>query len=309
MNYIVLDLEWNQPTARNKLIREPITVYGEIIQIGAVKFDPDFNAIDDISIAVCPKFYTEMNHYVKELTGIRTRDLKKGEPFPQAFGEFIEWCGEDCCFITWGPDDISMLACNMTLHGIDKSTLPEYYNLQLIFNKQITGENRQWSLSSAMEKLNIPLDLPCHDARNDAIYTARICSCLDMKKGIEEYEAPKPKEKKASKTRYKALLEHLIVSKESGAGKVTVYCPHCNSLLATDRRLRMRNRDRVLSASCEEHGKFLIIIQRKKNAENGTKYTENIYQMNEQTESFFNKMSLKCSGSSNRPKRLKTNNE
>ncbi|MBQ4561633.1 MAG: exonuclease domain-containing protein [Clostridia bacterium] len=297
MNYIVLDLEWNQPTSRNKLITDPIKLYGEIIQIGAVSFDSDFNRLGDISITVAPKYYTEMNHYVRALTGIRTRDLKKGKPFPEALREFKEWCGADCCFITWGPDDMSVLNANMKLHSIDSSDLPRCYNLQLIFNKQITGENRQWSLASAMEKLDMPLDLACHDALNDAIYTARICSALDMDKGIAEYVEPPTKEKKAPGSRYHRLKPHLITAKEiSSERKDSMRCPHCDLPLVTSRRLRMRNRDKVFLASCPDHGSFLIILMRKRNAESNHVYEENIYTINEQTEGFFNKMSLKCSG-------------
>ena len=39
MNYIVIDLEWNQPLSPQRMIREPFNLGGEIIQIGAVKID------------------------------------------------------------------------------------------------------------------------------------------------------------------------------------------------------------------------------------------------------------------------------
>ncbi|MBR5514814.1 MAG: exonuclease domain-containing protein [Clostridia bacterium] len=297
MNYIVFDMEWNQPSGRNKLITDPIKLHGEIIQIGAVKLDSSFKEADSIEFTVSPKYYTEMNHYVKELTGIRTRDLSKGEPFPAVFEKFKAWCGEDFSFITWGPDDMSVLRDNMILHGIDISNIPFCYNLQLIFNKQITKEDRQWSLASSMEKLGLPLDLACHDALNDAIYTARICAALDMKKGITEYVAPTPKVKKPPRSRYQGLISHLIAAKEiSSERKDSMRCPHCNLPLVINRRLRMRNRDKVFLAACPDHGSFLVILTRKRNSENNHIYEENIYTLNEQTEGFFNKMSLKCSG-------------
>lgn len=305
MNYIVLDLEWNQPTRRNRLITDPVKLHGEIIQIGAVRFDENFTMLDDISIVVAPKYYTEMNPYVKALTGITTKDLKKGKSFPLAIKEFKEWCGEDYRFITWGPDDASVMNANLILHKIEQSDLPVFYNLQLIFNKQITGENRQWSLASAMEKLGLPLDLVCHDARNDAIYTARICSKLDMERGIAEYEFPQPKDKKLPRSRYHALKTLLVTSKEiSSEHKDSMRCPKCDLPLVTNRRLRMRNRDKIFTASCPDHGGYLVILQRKKDTESNHAYIENIYPLNEQTESFFNKMNLKCSGRSKRKKNV-----
>lgn len=301
MNYIVFDMEWNQPSGRTKLITEPVKLHGEIIQIGAVKLDSDFKAVEDIEFTVSPKYYTEMNHYVRELTGIRTRDLSKGKPFPEVLEEFKAWCGEDFCFITWGPDDMSVLRDNMILHGFDVSNLPFCYNLQLIFNKQISGENRQFSLSTAMEQLKIPKTLNCHDARNDAIYTSLIASKLDMKKGISEYVAPTPKPKKEPRSRYHFLASHLILSKEMQSDKKEIlYCPNCNSPLKINRRLRMRNRDKIFSTHCDMHGQFIVILQRKKSTEGNVLYNESIYTFNENTERFFNKMKLKCAGSSKR---------
>lgn len=297
MNYIVFDMEWNQPSTRTKLITDPIKLHGEIIQIGAVKLNERFEAVEDVEFTVAPKYYTEMNHYVKELTGIRTRDLSKGIPFPEVYRNFVEWCGDEYKFITWGPDDMSVLRDNMILHSIDTDSLPFCYNLQLIFNKQITGENRQFSLTSAMEKLSLPMTLACHDALNDAIYTAHICSALDMERGISEYVAPIPKEKKMPRSRYHGLKPHLIAIKEiSSERKDSMRCPHCDLPLITNRRLRMRNRDKVFLASCPDHSAFLVILTRKRNAESSYIYEENIYTLNEQTEAFFNKMSLKCSG-------------
>ena len=39
MNYVVLDLEWNQPLSPQRMIRKPIRLSGEIVQCGAVKID------------------------------------------------------------------------------------------------------------------------------------------------------------------------------------------------------------------------------------------------------------------------------
>jgi hypothetical protein len=30
----------------------------------------------------------------------------KGNPFPQVMGEFLDWCGEDYIFCTWGTSDL-----------------------------------------------------------------------------------------------------------------------------------------------------------------------------------------------------------
>ncbi len=43
MEHIVLDMEWNQPFSLKKTVKNPVMLYGEIIQTGAVRLDGDCN--------------------------------------------------------------------------------------------------------------------------------------------------------------------------------------------------------------------------------------------------------------------------
>lgn len=187
MNYIIMDLEWNQAVNPSKTVRTPLLLYGEIIQIGAVKTDEKFNLIDKIKINVRPKYYKKMNPHVAQITGITDMQLTAGETFPQAFRRFSAWCGEEFRFITWGFDDLGMLADNLTLHGLDPSFGSDYINLQLIYNRQLKSEHLQCALSTAAESLEIPLDVQVHDAFNDAFLTYEVCKKLDMALGVAEY--------------------------------------------------------------------------------------------------------------------------
>lgn len=45
MKYIVIDMEWNRPERRNRLVKEPIVLHGEIIQIGAVMLNEELDEI------------------------------------------------------------------------------------------------------------------------------------------------------------------------------------------------------------------------------------------------------------------------
>ena len=54
MNYIILDMEWNQAFDKSQMVTEPILLRGEIIEIGAVKTDENFNAIDAFKAYVRP---------------------------------------------------------------------------------------------------------------------------------------------------------------------------------------------------------------------------------------------------------------
>jgi len=186
MNYIVMDMEWNQPASPNRTVTEPVRLVGEIVQIGAVKLDDRFEPRDTFQIMVAPRFYKKMNRTVSKLTGITNEDLKSGLPLSSAIELFREWCGDEYEFIIWGWDDIKMLEDNMKVHGMDITWIPPSYNLQPIYNDQTSGEEGQVSLTKAMETLGLEAE-EAHDALNDAKNTARICLKLDMADGLRKY--------------------------------------------------------------------------------------------------------------------------
>ena len=189
MNYIVLDLEWNQPLSPQRMIRDPFKLGGEIIQFGAVKIDDlqNLNIIDRYSEIVKPVYYNKMNKRVTEVTELTSDDLSNGRPFAEVCQEFLKWCGKDYAFITWGDADIYMLEDNMSIHEMDIDILPECYNVQLVFDDQITQEDRNFALSYAMWKFDIKPERS-HDALNDAINTVAVMRKLDFSEGLQGYE-------------------------------------------------------------------------------------------------------------------------
>lgn len=61
-----------------------------------------------------------------------------------------------------------MLIDNMLLHGIHISNLPECYDIQCIFSREIMRGETRYSLDTA------------HDALHDAQSTAKICNHLEL---------------------------------------------------------------------------------------------------------------------------------
>ncbi len=99
MNYIVLDLEWNQSYRGKQYTVEGLPF--EIIQIGAVKLDENKNVQDRWECLVRPVVYKKLHGKVSEMLGISINDLENGKDFKSAADEFLAWCGEDYKFITW----------------------------------------------------------------------------------------------------------------------------------------------------------------------------------------------------------------
>jgi DNA polymerase III epsilon subunit-like protein len=178
MYYIVFDLEFNQDNASLQVTEENgVYCPFEIIQIGAVKLDAEWNTIANFSRYVKPTLYKAISPFITELTGITTEQLKNEEKFPAVYQAFLEFIGKaETIFCTWGKTDIRELFRNAAYHMLNQQLLPkQYINLQpyasLHFKLPII---RLLKLQSTVEALEIPLTHPFHDAYHDAYYTAEI---------------------------------------------------------------------------------------------------------------------------------------
>lgn len=254
MNYIILDMEWNQPYNMRYAVKEPVLLHGEIVQIGAVKLDESFQTIDKIDIFIRPKHYKRMNKRISQLTGITNVDLKSGIPFTDAYEIFREWCGEESVLLTWGPDDLPMLIENITVWGLDASTLPKSYNLQVIFDAQIAHGHRQFALNSALEMVG-EIGKDAHNALNDAENTALVCTHLDLKNGIESYDSIKEStlsgECSAKKypSRVSALKDEELILFE---------CPECKNKVSCVGIVNQNQEKTLAHAKCECGKEFFI---------------------------------------------------
>ena len=272
MNYIVMDMEWNQPWPGSPSAKKvlPVQIRGEIIQIGAVRVTEDQQVADEFQIMIKPKFYRHLNRRVSKLTGIKESRLREeGIPFPEAIAAFQQWCGEDIIFLTWGFDDIGILRENLQLFGMETSFTDRWYNAQMIFNAQTDGSTSQKALKTAMEIFSIEASRPAHDALGDAYHTALICAKLDLKKGAAEYdEALKSHENGfhgaelpgciARKVFYDYADKRAALSAMSGEENL---CPICESRMLGSRWFAQPGHRYMDLATCPEHGKFLIRVR------------------------------------------------
>ena len=272
MNYIVLDMEWNQPWPGSPSARKvlPVQIRGEIIQIGAVRVTEDQQVTDEFQIVVKPKYYRHLNRRVSKLTGIKETRLKEeGVPFAYAMEQFRAWCGEDIVFLTWGFDDIGILRENLQLHGLPTDWTGRWYNAQMMFNAQTDGSSAQKALKTAMEIFGIEATRPAHDALGDAYHTALICARLDLKKGALEYdEALKSHENGfhgaelpgciCRQVFYDFSDKRAALSAMSGEENK---CPTCGGKMLGSRWFAQPGHRYMDLATCPEHGKFLIRVR------------------------------------------------
>ena len=279
MNYIVLDMEWNQPWPGSPSAKKvlPVQIRGEIIQIGAVRLR-DGQVADEFQVMILPKYYRRLNRRVSKLTGIKESRLREeGIPFPEAMERFRSWCGEDVVFLTWGFDDIGILRENLQLFGLDASWTQVWYNAQMIFNAQTDGSTAQKALKTAMEIFGIEASRPAHDALGDAYHTALICQRLDLERGAQEYkQALKSHENGfhgaelpgciCRKVFYGYQDKQAALSAMNGEEN---QCPVCGRQMLGSRWFSQPGRRYMDLVTCPEHGKFLIRV-RLSDQEDGT---------------------------------------
>ena len=272
MNYIVMDMEWNQPWPGSPSSKKvlPVQIRGEIIQIGAVRITEDQQVGDEFQILIKPKYYRHLNRRVSKLTGIKETQLREeGVPFPEAIEAFRSWCGEDIIFLTWGFDDIGILRENLQLFQLDTAFTDRWYNAQMIFNAQTDGSTAQKALKTAMEIFEIEATRPAHDALGDAYHTALICARLDLRKGAAEYDqALKSHENGfhgaelpgciARKVFYDYADKRTALSAMAGEENI---CPICNSRMLGSRWFAQPGHRYMDLATCPQDGKFLIRVR------------------------------------------------
>ena len=272
MNYIVMDMEWNQPWPGSPSSKKvlPVQIRGEIIQIGAVRVTENREVADEFQIMIKPKYYRHLNRRVSKLTGIKESRLREeGVPFPEAIEQFKQWCGEDIVFLTWGFDDIGILRENLQLFELDTAFTERWYNAQMIFNAQTDGSTAQKALKTAMEIFGIEATRPAHDALGDAYHTALICARLDLEKGAAEYdEALKSHENGfhgaelpgciARKVYYDYADKRAALSAMSGEENI---CPVCGARMLGSRWFAQPGHRYMDLATCPEDGKFLIRVR------------------------------------------------
>ena len=102
MQYIVLDLEWNQPVSYQCSAYRKVgdRLLFEVIQFGAAKLDENLEIVDTISIPVHPTHYLTIHPRVKRMTGLSQEVLCDAPEFVEGCNQFLDWCGPDCAFLT-----------------------------------------------------------------------------------------------------------------------------------------------------------------------------------------------------------------
>lgn len=268
VNYIVLDLEWNQcPGGKEK---ENKDIPFEIIEVGACRLDESFNIIDDFHRFISPVVYRSLHKITKEIINLTMSDLDDGLPFAEAMDEFFDWCSsesEDYIFCTWGTMDLTELQRNCKFFRVNhrfKRPLM-YYDVQKLYSIWHDDGKKRDALETAIDEQNIEKDIPFHAAVYDAIYTARIMQKMDFNSvkaytSIDTYVIPRNRKEEFtvnygtySKYISRGFADRDDVMKDSEVNSTRCYICGKNARKKI-RWFSANQKSHYCLAICEEHG-------------------------------------------------------
>ena len=180
MNYIVLDLEWNQSSDGKE--EESKLLPFEIVEIGAIRLNSERQMVSEFSELIKPQVYHEMHHITRKLIHLQMDQLEHGRTFAEVAEQFFDWCGEAPVFCTWGAMDLTELQRNLSYYGMQ--TLADgpfpFLDVQKLFSIGFEDRKSRRSLEYAIDYLKIEKDIPFHRAFSDAYYTAKVLALLDQ---------------------------------------------------------------------------------------------------------------------------------
>ncbi len=264
MQYVIMDLEWN--TAYCKKYGE---FFNEVIEIGAVKLDENFNIKDTVSIIVKPQISKKLRGRVKDLTHITNEDVSSGIIFSEAIEKFSEWLGEEeNTFFSWGDGDIRVLVKNFE-YFFNLDYLPfinNYADAQKYCQSFIDSPNgQQIGLAAACEKLGVnPDDFAHHRALDDSLMTAECIKKVYDSEKITKYI------RKCDENFYKRLYFKPYIIKDINdpaldRSKFKCFCDTCGGKVVKKKKWRFINNSFRAEFYCPKCDKnFRVCIRCKK---------------------------------------------
>lgn len=274
MNYIVLDLEWNQ-SAYGKANEVPGLPF-EIIEFGAVKMDENKNIIDEFSEAVCPQVYRKLHYITKGVVKLKESELRAARPFNAVANDFVKWCGEDYTMCIWGVADLTELQRNFEYFGVENPfpTPLFYFDIQKMFSLLYEDGKTRRSLEDAVDMLAVKKDRDFHRAFDDAYYTAMIIQKMNMEcvKGNFSVDYYRPPQKKKDEIYlvfggYSKYVSRVFDCREDmmeDKDVVATRCYQCGKLLRKRIKWFPSGRTYLCVSYCPKHGYLKGKIRVKK---------------------------------------------
>lgn len=254
MNYILLDLEWN-----NSYLPKIGGWVNEIIEFGAVKLDENFREIDRFNMIVRSSLTKRLSVRFKELTGMSNEKMLKGIKFSEALECYKKWAGEDCLTLTWSDSDLYVLYdnCLYFTNSADNAKIGLYADLQKYFHFELAAmgkpEKNQISLSNAAHLFGIDTDdQTLHHAVDDSAISAAILRKCYKPEHFNQFIFNTNEPEFYKKLRYKPYYIHDLKDENLDKNQLFIRCPECNCRARRITKYKFNNRWFVAGFFCKE---------------------------------------------------------
>ncbi|MCD8105243.1 MAG: exonuclease domain-containing protein [Lachnospiraceae bacterium] len=293
MNYIVLDLEWNQcPYGKAK---EIASLPFEIIEIGAVRLNEALQVTGQFREIVRPQVYTSLHFRTREIVTLRSLDFEGARSFQEVAADFFAWCLEEPLFCTWGPADLTELQRNLSYYNMENPfPFPlMYYDIQKIFSIVYEDRKSRKSLEYAVDFLHLPKEISFHSALSDAMYTSLVMQKLTEQQILENssvdyFRTPltRSQEIYLHYNTYDKFVSRLFPSRNQAMKDsivTSMRCPLCRK--SVSRKIRWFSaggHNHFCLAWCPDHGYLKGKIRLRKNTDQMTYAVKTIRPISEE---------------------------
>ncbi len=243
----------------------------EIIEIGAVKIDPEGNDLGHFNVRIKPSLYKKLNRHVGKVTNMTQLSLNTGYPFKQAIAGFWNFCGEDYCLCSWSDSDAEPLKRNLEFHGYSSDLGVRVLDVQRAFTDLVEPGEGQRNVEYALDLLKLPKNEPFHKALSDARYTAKVLVRL-LEFAKEDGKTDFYKRYSYNPDMILKSSLHLPIAKDLAEAEAflraqVLHCPHCKNLLTEINPWNIQGKTRKALFSCTEHGEILARCRTRKGKE------------------------------------------
>jgi len=267
MEYIILDLEWD-----NVYFPPEKRFVNQILQIGAVKLDEDFNAVDTFEATIRSSVSKKVSNRFTKLTGITKEKMLSGIPLDTAVSEYNRFASGADVTMTWSNTDIYTIIDNQKtlLKGQTKFIFKNYLDLQKLVQGEMQARGHdtknQISLEAAAVLFGIDTaDFQLHTALDDSLLCAGLLRICYNKKRFDSLLRDTTNPEFYARLEFKAYPITDITDKDIDKKSLIFSCPECQSKTERLKKWKYRNRWFTANFKCNKCGyKFIGRVSFKK---------------------------------------------
>jgi len=253
MTYIVLDLEWD-----STFLKSEQRFINQILQIGAVKLDGNFDIADTFEQTVKSSISNRVSKRFTALTGITKEEMLSGIPLKEAVKRFNDFVGDNAVIMTWSTSDLYAVVENeKSLLSGYRFKIENYLDLQSFVQNELKAKGvqilSQISLADAAEKIGVKTEeYDLHTAKDDSEVCANILKKLYNEKTFSSYIKDTSKDRFFDRIAYKPTYIENIESPLIDKNELIFPCDVCGKSTTRKSKWHYKNHCFFTTFKCDE---------------------------------------------------------